>query len=133
MNRREAHRREEGHFLAKKKKKAHAKAWEPKGSQNAGRIWRALRMDCVSRARVRQAETGRGLGSLTVYLQSFLKSCGTSLKSVTQRNDIIRFLFSRGILLAGWLANVLGTGQPGFGEECEETTKQAGGGGWSPG
>lgn len=120
MNRREARVREEGRFLAGKKS---AKAQEPKGAQNAGRIWKALRMDCVSRARVRQAETGRGLGSLRVYLQSFLKSHGTSLKSVMQRNDIIRFLFSRGILLVGWLANLLGKGQPGFGEECEETTK----------
>lgn len=85
-------------------------------------------MDCVSRARVRQAETGRGLGSLTVYLQSFLKSCGTSLKSVTQRNDIIRFLFSRGILLAGWLANVLGTGQPGFGENVRRLPSKPGAG-----
>lgn len=66
------------------------------GPPNAGRTRKALKMDCVSRTRARRAEPGRGLGSLRVYLQSFLKSPGISLKGVMQRNDIIRFLFSKG-------------------------------------
>lgn len=49
----------------------------------------------VCQGRVSRAET-EGLGSLRVYLQSFLKSNGISLKGVMQLNDIIRFLFSRG-------------------------------------
>lgn len=66
-----------------------------------------------------------------VYLQSFLKSSGTSLNDVMQRNDIMRFLFSRDHCAIWWLVNMLEGDQHSFGEECEETTEYRSGGEWS--
>ena len=48
------------------------------------------------KSRSQASRDWEGLGSLKVYLQSFLKSSGMSLKGVMQNNDIISFLFSRG-------------------------------------
>lgn len=63
------------------------------------------------KSRSQASRDWEGLGSLKVYLQSFLKSSGMSLKGVMQNNDIISFLFSRGQRAhIGWLANTLGKG-----------------------
>lgn len=50
-----------------------------------------------------------------------------SLNAVMQRNDIIRFLFSRDHSI-WWPVNGLEGDQHGFGEECEETTEYPRGG-----